>query len=124
MHLIAQSAPVGSHRVALEPLCRHFAVELTRRGIRVIVLSPGTVRTEAWDVLPDTEHRLAHVSAHSPRGRLTSLAEVAWSAQFLASEASAGLARHTLVVDGGGANPGCRLRPLRSYPRPEKRSPA
>lgn len=101
MHAMSKYALVGSSKAALESLCRHLAVELAPKGIRVNVLSPGTVRTDAWDVLPDAEERLAAACSHSPRGRLTSLEEVAWAAQFLACDASAGLAGHTLVVDGG-----------------------
>jgi len=101
VHAIPQYTLVGSSKAALESLCRHLAVELAPAGVRVNVLSPGTVQTDAWKVLPDAEHRLAEAAARSPRGRLTSLEEVAGAAQFLASDASAGVSGHTLVVDGG-----------------------
>ena len=100
-HAIPQYGLVGASKAALESLCRHLAAELAPRGVRVNVLSPGTVRTDAWKVLPDAEHRLAEAAAHSPRGRLTTLEEVAAAAQFLAADASSGLSGHTLVVDGG-----------------------
>jgi len=92
---------VGASKGALEALARHVAAELAPRGIRVNVLSPGTVLTDAWKVLPDSERRLAEDARRSMRGRLNSLEEVAWAAQFLCSDASAGLVAHTLVVDGG-----------------------
>jgi enoyl-[acyl-carrier protein] reductase III len=101
VHAIPQYGLVGASKAALESLCRHLAVELAPQGVRVNVLSPGTVRTDAWDVLPDADRRLAEAAAHCPRGRLTSPEEVAWAAQFLASDAASGLAGHTLVVDGG-----------------------
>jgi NAD(P)-dependent dehydrogenase (short-subunit alcohol dehydrogenase family) len=97
---ISQYGLVGASKGALEALCRHAAVELAPKGIRINVLSPGTVRTDAWNSLPDADRRLAEAAAKTPRGMLTSLEEVAWAAQFLASDASAGLAGHTLVVDG------------------------
>lgn len=100
-HAIPQYGLVGASKGALESLCRHVAVELAPRGIRVNVLSPGTVRTDAWNVLPDADRRLAEAASRSPRGRLTTLEEVGWAAQFLASDAASGLAGHTLVVDGG-----------------------
>jgi enoyl-[acyl-carrier protein] reductase III len=92
---------VGSSKAALESLCRHMAVELAPRGVRVNILSPGAVATDVWKVLPDAERRLADAAASTPRGRLTTVEEVASSAQFLLSAASSGLSGHTLVVDGG-----------------------
>jgi enoyl-[acyl-carrier protein] reductase I len=82
-------------------MARHLAAELGGRGIRVNVLSPGTVRTEAWNAMPDAESRLAMAAERAPLGRLVSLEEVATAAHFLACGASAGLVGHTLVVDGG-----------------------
>lgn len=100
-HAMPHYGLVGSSKAALEALCRHMAVELAPQGIRVNVLSPGSVRTDAWSSLPNAERRLEEAATRTPRGRLTSLEEVAWAAQFLASNASSGLAGHTLVVDGG-----------------------
>lgn len=101
VHAMTHYGLVGSSKAALESLCRHMAVEFAPKGIRVNVLSPGSVATDAWRALPDAERRLAEAAAHTPRGRLTSLDEVAWSAQFLASDASSAISGHTLVVDGG-----------------------
>jgi enoyl-[acyl-carrier protein] reductase III len=92
---------VGSSKGALESLVRHFAVELAPRGIRVNALAAGTVLTDAWKVLPDSERRLAEAAERSPIGRLNSLDEIAWAAQFLCSAAGNGIVGHTLVVDGG-----------------------
>jgi len=101
MHAMPHYGLVGSSKAALESLCRHLAVELAPSDVRVNVLSPGTVRTDAWSSLPDADRRLTDVAEHAPRGRLTTLEEVAWAARFLASDASSGLAGHVLVVDGG-----------------------
>jgi enoyl-[acyl-carrier protein] reductase III len=92
---------IGSSKGALESMVRHFAAELAPRGIRVNALSPGTVLTDAWKVLPDHERRLEEARRRSPLGRLVTLQEVAWAAQFLCSDAAGGIAGHTLVVDGG-----------------------
>jgi enoyl-[acyl-carrier protein] reductase III len=92
---------VGASKGALESLARHLAMELAPRRIRVNILSPGTVLTKAWEVMPDREGRLAEARRRSPIGRLIEPEEVARAAQFLCSEASAGMIGHTLVVDGG-----------------------
>jgi enoyl-[acyl-carrier protein] reductase III len=92
---------VGTSKAALESMVRHLAVELAPRGIRVNALSPGSVMTDAWKVLPDGERRLTEAMRRSPSGRLTTLDEVAGAAHFLCSEAASGIAGHTLVVDGG-----------------------
>ena len=94
-------AAVGASKGALEALARHLAVELAPRGVRVNILSPGSVETEAWDAFPDKQARLADATRRSPLGRMVELDEVAHAAQFLCSRASSGLVGHTLVVDGG-----------------------
>jgi len=101
VHAMSHYSLVGSSKAALESLCRHLAVELAPRGLRVNVLSPGSVETDAWLAMPNAEERLREAAGRSPRGKLTALDEVATAAQFLASDASSGIAGHTLVVDGG-----------------------
>lgn len=95
---------VGSSKAALESLARHMASELAPRGVRVNILSPGSVQTDAWDAFPDKELRLAEAVKRSPLGRLVTLEEVALAAQFLCSPASRGMVGHTLVMDGGTRN--------------------
>jgi len=101
VHAFPNYGLVGASKGALEALCRHLALELAPDGIRVNVLSPGTVLTDALDAFPDKERLVRDAIARSPRGRLTTLEEVASAAHFLCSDASAGMNGHTLVVDGG-----------------------
>ena len=79
----------------------HLAVELAPKGIRVNILSPGSVLTDAWDAFPNRGERIEEVIRRSPLGRLTTPEEVASAAQFLCSDAAAAIIGHTLVVDGG-----------------------
>ena len=95
---------VGASKGALESLVRHFAADLAGRGIRVNALAPGAVKTEAWKAMPDAEQRLEETIRRTPLGRLVDVEEVAAAAQFLCSDAAAGIVGHTLVVDGG-----CRI---------------
>ncbi len=101
VHAMPQYTLVGASKGALESMSRHLAAELAPRGIRLNVLSPGTVRTDAWNAMPDAEQRLSMAAARAPLGRLVTLQEVAAAARFLASDASQGLVGHTLVIDGG-----------------------
>ncbi len=101
VHAVPSYALIGTSKAALEALCRHLAFELGGDGIRVNVLSPGAVETDAWKVLPRAEERLAEERRRHPGGRLTTLDEVAAAALFLCADASAGVSGHTLVVDGG-----------------------
>ena len=92
---------VGSSKGALEALARHLAVELAARGIRVNILTAGAVLTDAWKAVPNGEARIAEIVQRTPAGRLSTTEEIAYGAQFLCSDAAAGVVGHTLVVDGG-----------------------
>jgi enoyl-[acyl-carrier protein] reductase III len=92
---------VGSSKGGLESLSRHLAVELAPRGIRVNILTAGAVLTDAWKAMPNNEARLSETIRRTPAGRLVTAEEVAYGAQFLCSDASAGIIGETLVVDGG-----------------------
>jgi enoyl-[acyl-carrier protein] reductase III len=92
---------VGASKGALEAFARHLAVEWAPRGIRVNVLTAGAVLTDAWKAIPNSELRIAEIIRRTPKGRLVTAEEVAFAAQFLCSDAAAGIMGHTLVVDGG-----------------------
>jgi enoyl-[acyl-carrier-protein] reductase (NADH) len=92
---------VGASKGALEALARHFAVELAPKGIRVNILAPGMVDTDAWNAIPEKEQRIAAAVSRSPIRRLVTVEEVASTAQFLCSEAAMGIVGQTVVVDGG-----------------------
>lgn len=92
---------VGSSKGALEALARHLAVELAPRGIRVNILTAGAVLTDVWKAMPNSEARIAETLRRTPAGRLVTAEEVAYGAQFLCSDAAAGIIGHTLVLDGG-----------------------
>ena len=101
VHAMPSYSLVGASKGAIESMSRHFAVELANKGIRVNILSPGSVMTDAWEKMPDKDKRIESTIQKTPLGRLCTLDEVACAAQFLCSEASSGIIGHTLVVDGG-----------------------
>ena len=92
---------IGSSKGALEALARHLALELAPRGVRVNVLTAGAVLTDVWKKMPNGEDRIAEAVRRTPAGRLVTTEEVAYGAQFLCSEAAAGVTGQTLVVDNG-----------------------
>jgi NAD(P)-dependent dehydrogenase (short-subunit alcohol dehydrogenase family) len=94
-------ALVGSSKGALESMARHLAAELGPRGIRVNILAPGSVPTDAWESMPDRERRLEEARDRTPLKRLVTPDEVALAAQYLCSDAARGVSGHRLVVDGG-----------------------
>jgi len=101
LHAMHHYTLVGASKAALEALSRHLAIELGPRGLRVNVISPGTVLTDAWKALPDAQARLGEAAARAANGRLVTAEEVARCARFLASPASSGISGHVLAVDGG-----------------------
>jgi NAD(P)-dependent dehydrogenase (short-subunit alcohol dehydrogenase family) len=92
---------IGASKGALEAFARHLAVELAPRGIRVNILTAGAVMTDVWKAIPNSDGRLAETIRRTPAGRLVTAEEVACGAQFLCSDAAAGIIGQTLVVDGG-----------------------
>jgi enoyl-[acyl-carrier protein] reductase III len=92
---------IGASKGALEAMARHMATELAPRGIRVNILAPGAVETDAWSALPDAQDRLTATALETPAGRLTTAEEVAHAAQFLCSAAGRSVVGHRLVIDGG-----------------------
>ncbi len=94
-------AAIGSSKGALESLVRHMAAEMAPEGIRVNVVSPGSVLTQAWDAFPDKEQRFAEAVARTPLGRLVTPQDVAMLVQFLLSPAAEAIVGQTLVIDGG-----------------------
>ncbi|MEU9186991.1 SDR family NAD(P)-dependent oxidoreductase [Streptomyces sp. NPDC048484] len=93
----------GSHaysaaKAALTSLTRTVAVESAPRGVRVNLVEPGTVRTNAWDGRGEILERAA---AHYPLGRVGEPADIASAVAFLASADAAWITGVTLPVDGG-----------------------
>src|SRR5271155_259816 len=93
---------VGASKGGLEALARHLAVELAPRGVRVNILTPGAVLTDAWKAMPNSDVRIADTIRRTPAGRLVTAEEIAYGAQFLCSDAAAGIIGQTLVIDCGG----------------------
>jgi enoyl-[acyl-carrier protein] reductase III len=92
---------VGASKAALETVARYLAVELGPRGIRVNVVSPGVVDTDALRHFPAREQMLAESRSRTPLGRLATPEDVAGVVDFLTSERAAMITGQIVVVDGG-----------------------
>jgi len=96
---IARAAVYSAIKGALDALTRQQAVELGGYGIRVNALAPGPVVTPGASSVISEEGWAAR-RRRTPLNRLSTGADVAGAAVFLASDASATVAGITLKVDG------------------------
>ena len=92
---------VGASKAALEAVARYLAVELGPRGIRVNVVSPGVVDTDALRHFPAREAMLETARSKTPLARLTTPEDVAATVDFLTSPRAGMITGQTIVVDGG-----------------------
>ncbi len=81
-------------------LTRELAKQWAARGVRVNALAPGFFPTEMTENLQD-ERFVAALLRRTPMGRTGEPHELDGALLFLASDASAYVTGHTLVVDGG-----------------------
>ncbi|KFG71760.1 SDR family NAD(P)-dependent oxidoreductase [Streptomyces mutabilis] len=85
-------------KAGLASLTRTLAGHAATRGVRVNLVTPGTVRTTAWE---GRDEDLAAVRGLYPLGRVGEPEDIAAAVAFLASRDAAWITGTTLVVDGG-----------------------
>lgn len=92
-------------KAAIRQLARSLAVEFGPRGIRVNVLTPGTVETPAFGKLgiprDAFEEAMKPVIESAPLKRIAKPAEMASVVAFLASEDASYVTGAEIVADGG-----------------------
>jgi NAD(P)-dependent dehydrogenase (short-subunit alcohol dehydrogenase family) len=92
-------------KAAVRSLGRTLAAELSPRGTRVNVVSPGLVETPLWEKLGLDQDEMdafgAQVVQQTPLGRPGKPEEIAATVAFLASEDASFFAGADLVADGG-----------------------
>lgn len=89
-------------KAGLIGLSRSLAVRYGRHGVRINVICPGTIATEAWSTMtarePELHQRLTELY---PVGRLGRPDDIAGAALYLAGPDSGFTTGSVLVVDGG-----------------------
>ena len=89
----------SASKAAVRSLARTWAAELKDRGIRVNVVSPGSIDTALFSTVgPEFREQ---ITSAIPLGRLGASEEIASAALFLASADASFVTGANLVVDGG-----------------------
>jgi NAD(P)-dependent dehydrogenase (short-subunit alcohol dehydrogenase family) len=91
----------GMTKAAVISMTRTLAQELGPEGIRVNAIAPGLVETRLAAAIVESEELRGRFVSRSALGRHAQPDEIAGAAVFLASDASAYVTGHVLVVDGG-----------------------
>jgi NAD(P)-dependent dehydrogenase (short-subunit alcohol dehydrogenase family) len=94
-------AVYGASKAAIRNFVRGWTSELSDRGIRANVLSPGPIATEL--VARQPPGAIEKIAATIPMGRMGEPGEVAKAALFLACDDSSFVTGIELFVDGGRA---------------------
>ena len=98
----------GATKAAVRSLARSLSAELSPRGIRVNVLSPGPTQTPIFGKLgmPEDaqEGMLEQFRQMVPAGRFAASEEMARAALYLASDDSSYMLGGNLLLDGGYAS--------------------
>ena len=89
----------SASKAAVRSLARTWAAELKDRGIRVNVISPGSIDTALFSTV--TPEFREQITSAIPLGRLGTSEEIAAAALFLASPDASFITGANLVVDGG-----------------------
>jgi len=95
------SVAYNTSKGAVITLTKELAVKLAPFGIRVNGIAPGPFATDMMDHMLDHPERWAEFRKRIPLDRAGEEDDIKGVAVFLASDASAFVAGHTLVVDGG-----------------------
>jgi glucose 1-dehydrogenase len=85
----------------MKQLTAAAAVSLSKYGIRVNAIGPGTINTEIVKAVADNPAAMAKILSRTPLGRMGEPAEVASIAAFLASSEASYITGQTIYPDGG-----------------------
>jgi len=92
---------MGPVKAALESTTKYLAHELGPKGIRVLTLSPGPLRTRAASGIDHFDELLDAVAAKAPTHHLADIDDVGSFAAYLVSDLAKSVTGTTLFIDGG-----------------------
>lgn len=97
------AVPYNSTKAAVNALTMNLAVKLAPYRIRVNAIAPGYFRTDmmAYIEKPDFKNQYEAMLSMIPLRRVGGMDDIKGVAVFLASDASAYMTGHIMVVDGG-----------------------
>ncbi len=97
------AVPYNSTKAAINLLTMNLAVKLAPYNIRVNAIAPGFFHTDMMAYVEKPQFKEIHdlLIANIPMRRIGDMNDMKAVAVFLASEASAYITGHVLVVDGG-----------------------
>jgi len=101
-HAIPKYAALGTPKALTESIVKYMVLDLAPRGIRVNVVAPGPLDTEAYrSVFPNADERLKAAERANPSGRHITFDDVTETIAFLASPEAQMIQGRVIVVDGG-----------------------
>ncbi len=95
---------MGAAKIALESLCRYFAVALAKRRITVNAISPGWIEDSVLNTLPQEVQKMIrewHQGGWTPMRRLGTPADIGNAAVLLCFEEASWITGQVITVDGG-----------------------
>ena len=95
------NGPYGASKAAVNHLTKTYALEMSRRRIRVNALAPGATDTEDLQETMGLVRNVADLAKDIPLGRLGSDNDYGAAAVYLASRASDWVTGTVLTVSGG-----------------------
>ncbi|MEJ0070731.1 MAG: SDR family oxidoreductase [Pseudomonadota bacterium] len=96
-----ERAAYASAKAGLVQFTRTAAVELGRRGVRVVAIAPGRLLTPMTTYLTSDPERYQAGIARVPVGRYGTPEEIAKLVLFLASDDAGYIVGETVIADGG-----------------------
>lgn len=90
--------PYSAAKAGLEILTKNLAAQYGPEGVRVNLISPGTIRTRNWDGHQDV---LDAITPRYPLRRIGEPADIAAAVAFLASDDASWITGVNLPVEGG-----------------------
>jgi meso-butanediol dehydrogenase/(S,S)-butanediol dehydrogenase/diacetyl reductase len=98
---IGESA-YSAAKAGMISLTGNMAIHYGEKGIRVVCIAPGTIKTPIWnDRLAREPNAMDHIVPWYPLGRVGLPEDVAKAALFLCSDDASWITGITLPVDGG-----------------------